>query len=360
MNQQNKFLLPDKSFLRALDREQREALISKYTILCPPILFTEIARPGSKTHNTWLNLDTFLNLENTVLILHWSEQAKMDLLIAESSKPMSLGSSSAMKSIRESSKQELLAFAEASKKNIEMLTKSEEFYRNLDSIINPLKEGLLGLVKNTDNLSEEEWVDRLKGVVRADHTYYPKIERILKNIEIAGFLPGGTKRLQEAIKTLYDTYNADSLENANQLASRLFDHDPSDCSAAYNRLQRLCTVFGPILTQEERTQIFNRFLKEDMPPISRFAPYAFRTVIWNFTIQLYLRENPENAAPKDVLRDAAYLFYTSYKDITFVSSDKWHRKFINEVPLFEEIRENFIFVNLRNNGTKQEGLSKIL
>lgn len=354
MNPQNKFLLPDKSFLMALDSEQREVLSSKCTIFCPFILFAEVARHGLTAR------DTLLNLENVVFLLHWSERAKMDLLMAESSKPLPFGSSNAMKSIRESSEHELLAFKEVSGENIEMLKESEEFYRNLDSIVHPLKEESLGLFENTDDLSEEEWIDRLKEVMRTHQTYYPEIEHTLKRVETEGFSQEGKERLRSSIQTLYDTYNADSLENANQLAARLLNHDPSDWSAACDKLHRLCTVFDPMLTQEERTQIFNRFLKENMPPIKRFAPYALGAMIWIITIQLFLRENPENAAPKNVLRDAEYLLYTFYKDITFVSGDKWHRKFINEVPLFERVRENFIFVDLTTKGTIQEGFSKLL
>ena len=314
MNHQDKFLLPDKSIWKALTREQREALSSKYTILCPIILFTEFARHGLSPG------DPYLDLENIIWVPHWSERAKMDLLTEESAKPLSLGSARAMKSILESSEQELLAFTEVSGENIEMLIKSEKFYRNLDAIINLLKEEWSNLVKNTDN-------------------------RERKQI------------LQASIDAVFDTYNADSLENANQIATRIYNHDPSDLSAAHDKLQQLCTVFGSILTHEERTQIFNRFLNEDMPPISRFAPYALGVAIWNFTIQLYLREDPKEPPPTgDFLRDAEYLLYTSYKNITFVSGDKWHRKFVDEVPLFEGVRENFVFVDTRT----KEGLSKLL
>ena len=104
-------------------------------------------------------------------------------------------------------------------------------------------------------------------------------------------------------------------------------------------------------------KFFNRFLNEDIPPISRFAPYALNAVIWNYTIQFYLRgKNPKEPPPKDFLRDAEYLLYTYYKGITFVSGDRWHRKFVNEVLLFEGVRENFVFVDTRT----KEGLSKIL
>ena len=181
-----------------------------------------------------------------------------------------------------------------------------------------------------------------------------------KKIETEGLTQEGKELLQASTEALFDTYNADTLESANQIAARLFNHDPSDCHGAFEKLQRLCTVFASILTQEEQTHIFNRFLKEDMPPIKRFAPYALGVAIWIFTIQLYLRENPENAAPRNVLRDAVYLFYTAYKNIIFLSGDKWHTKFINEVPLFEGVREKFIFVDLTTKVTINKGLSKIL
>ena len=354
MNQQNKFLLPDKSIWKALDREQRAAINSKYTILCPIILFTEFARHGLSP------CDPYLDLENMIVVHHWSEQAKMDLLTEESAKPLPIRSANAMRLIRESSEQELLEFTKAASENIEMLIENEAFYRKLDSIISPLKEELLSLVNNTDNLSQEEWINRLKEVVRANQVYYPEIERILKKIETEGFPVEGKELLQTSIDTFFDTYKADSLEKANQVATSLFNHDPSDRGAAHEILQRLCAVFGSILTQEERIHIFDRFLKEGMPPINRFAPYALGAVIWNYTIQLLLRENSENAAPRDVLRDAEYLLYTYHNGITFVSGDKWHRKFVNEVPLFVRLRENFLFVDLTTKETIQAGFSKLL
>ena len=348
MNHQNKFLLPDKSIWKALTREQREALSSKYTILCPIILFTEFARHGLSPRDPWLDL------ENMIVVHHWSKRAKMDLLTEKSARPMSLGNATPIKSILESIEEELLAFTEVSGENIEMLIESEEFYRNLHSIIHGLKEDFLSLGRNTDNLSDEEWISKLKTVLQEHQTYYPEIEPILKRMDAENYRKEGIKPLQTFIKTILDTYNADTLENAYQLAVRLFDHDPSDRGAAHEILQRLCGLFSP--TQEEHKQIFNRFLNEDMPPISRFAPYALNAVIWNYTIQLYLRENPKEPPPKDFLRDAEYLLYTYHKNITFVSGDKWHRKFVNEVPLFEGVRENFVFVDTRT----KEGLSKLL
>ena len=354
MNHQNEFLLPDKSIWKALTHEQRVALSSKYTILCPIILFTEIAKDGIDMINAILSLD------NMIVVHHWSERAKMDLLTEESARPMSLGKATSMKSILAGSQQELLAFTEVSTENIEMLQETEAFYRNLHSVIYGMKEDFLKLGGNTDNLSDQEWVSRLKIVLRKYQVYYPGIDPVLKRMDAEDCPKEGIKPLQAFINTILDTYNADSLEDAYQLATRLFDHETNDHGAALEILQRLCTAYGSKLTPEERAQIFNRFLSEDMPPISRFARYALGATVWNYTIQLLLRENPENIAPKDVLRDAEYLLYTYYKGITFVSGDKWHKKFVNEVPLFEEIRENFVFVDLTTKATIQEGFSKLL
>ena len=354
MNHQNKYLLPDKSFWMCLGRQQREALSSKYTILCPIILFTEFARHGLSP------CDPYLNLENMIVVPHWLDYVKMDLLTEEFAKPRHFENATPMNSILGSSEQELLAFKEASSKNIEMLKESEAFYKNLHSIIKPLTEGMLNLLKNTDNLSDEEWVDGLKEVTKEFQVYYPEIARILNKIETDGFSQEVIKILQDSIEAVLDTYNADTLENAYQIAARMFDHEPINWSAAPEKLRRLCWVFRSILTQEERTQTFNRFLKEGMPPISRFAPYALGTAIWNLTIQFYLRENPKEPPPKDFLRDAEYLLYTSYRNITFVSGDKWHKKFVDEVPLYEEVRENFVFVDLTTKAAIREGFSKLL
>ena len=108
------------------------------------------------------------------------------------------------------------------------------------------------------------------------------------------------------------------------------------------------------------TEVFNRFLNEGMPPIKGIDPIG--STIWNYT-KLYLRRlNLENAAPKDILRDAEYLLYTSYKDIAFVSllwrqvaqKDRYD-SIIILVPLFEGVRKNFIFVDHTTKATIQKG-----
>ena len=356
MNNQYKYLLPDKSFWMMLTPEQRETLSSKYIIVCPFILFTEKSRHGLSPH------DALRNLENIIAVPHWSDQVKIDLLTPESSKPLRFGSASAMKSIRESSEEELSAIQEASGEYIEVLIEGEDYYKTLTSIITPEIQKLIDVVKDDKTLSEEEWRDMLKQVLGKPQTSYPVIERVLKRLDAGEFPQEKKKDLKPFIEEFCNTYNVDSLEKACILATNLLEHNPSDRLAAHDQLQRLCTLFRSILTSEERTQIFNRFLNEDMPPLSRFAPHALSIMIWYLTIQLYIRENSKHAPPPEgALRDAAYLFYVFYDNVIFVSSDDWHQRIINEVPLFESVRRRFKFIPHKNKNKEKhkKGLRSI-
>ena len=358
MNHQNKFLLPDKSFWKALDREQREDLVSKYPVFFPPILFNEVAKDGLNVRNAPHNLN------NTFAFPHWFEHAKMDLLTTNTSDPILVGRKSEMRLIHEYSEEEIIALEEASSKAIERFIEREGSLKSQTSFIDPLKEKWLELAENTEDLSEKEWIEKLKEVTKKFQRDYPhpSYERILKHIESDGFPQNGIKPIQASIKALCDTFSTNSLENAYNLAVYLLKYNSSNSTTAYDTLQMLCNMFASMLTQAERTQIFNRFLDEGMPPIDSFAPHALMTAIWSITIQLFLRENPENIAPKDVLRDAEYMFYTFHKNLIFVSADVWHKKFVDEVPLFKPLRENFIFIPHKNKNAEEfkKGLRSVL
>ena len=356
MSNQNQYLLPDKSFWMMLTPEQRDTLNSKHTIVCSPILFTEIARHGFKPY------DALRNLENIIAIPHWSDQVKIDLLTEESFKPLQFGSARAMKSIRESSEEELEAIKNASDEAIQVLIEGENYYKSLDSIINPVTQKLIDAVQNDENLSEEEWQDMLTQILGKPQISHPVIERVLKRLDAGEFPQERKKALKPVIEKICNTYNVNSLETACLLATNLLGHDPRDRSAAHEKLQRLCMLFRSFLTSEEHTQIFNRFLKEDMPPISRFAPHALSIMIWHLTILLYIRENSKHAPPPaGALRDASYLFYVFYDNVVFISSDNWHKKIIDEVPLFEDVRRRFKFISHKNKSKEdhKKGLRSI-
>lgn len=219
----------------------------------------------------------------------------------------------------------------------------------------------MSLVNNTGDLPKEEWVDRFKEIGGEFQQDYPEIENTLKKIDDDNFSHKQMESVKMSLKALCNSFETNSWTNAYQVATNLLHHDPGDHSRAYEVLQRLCTLLSPIFTQEERTQIFNRYLKEDMPCIIKFAPYTLGAMLWYLTIHLFIRENPKDILPKGgVLRDAEYMLYTCYANVYFVSSDKLHRTFMNEITLFKSGLENFTYVDLTTKETIQEGISKLL
>ena len=57
----------------------------------------------------------------------------------------------------------------------------------------------------------------------------------------------------------------------------------------------ICSI--QYLHMKNEPRFLKGFSREDMPPISKFVPYARGAMVWRLTIYLYLRENPKNAAP---------------------------------------------------------------
>ena len=71
------------------------------------------------------------------------------------------------------------------------------------------------------------------------------------------------------------------------------------------------------------------------------------------TIFLYLVENRENSSPRGALRDFEYLFYALDDNVTFVSSDAWHKKCIEEIPILGNIRKRFKFIVHKNKSEEE-------
>ena len=109
-------------------------------------------------------------------------------------------------------------------------------------------------------------------------------------------------------------------------------------------LKFLRRVFIIPLTSEEHAEIYNRFKREGEPHIDDFAPYARAATQLYFTIFLYLSENGDNSSPRGALRDFEYLYYAIDANVVFISSDKWHKRCTEEIPMLEPIRRNFKFL----------------
>ena len=87
--------------------------------------------------------------------------------------------------------------------------------------------------------------------------------------------------------------------------------------------------------------------------MDRFAPYTRAATQLYLTIFLYLVENRENSSPQGALRDCEYLYYAIDTNVIFISSDMWHKKCIEEIPLLEGVRERFMFLPPKNKNEEE-------
>ena len=334
------FLLLDKSVLCLLTPDERKELDSKNTIIYPPILLVENAQHGLDKPNA------LLNLENTVNVFHWAYRAKQDLLVGSQSRGYKIGAKVPIKSI----------YREPDDEREEMVRQAIHIVKEMDALTDQLKSHLpilqgkdvklYELAKNHNDIPDEKLVRQFNQAIREAKQNNPHIG--FEPIPIAI----GNQKIRE-IRNILDMYKkkltVDSLGKAYEIVNSLeeveqrFYDDPKPLL-----LYNLCNGYIIPIDADERTEIFNRFSSEGEPPLGKFAPYALLTTKLYLTIFLFLIENRENSSTREVLRDFEYLYYALDDNVTFVSADKWHQTCIEEIPLLENVRERFKFVDQSN------------
>ena len=353
---ERKFLLLDKSSLLRLNAEQRKKLDSKHTILYPPILFAESAQHGLDQPSA------LFDFKNTVNVLHWAQRAKLDLLEGVPSRHYKIGAKISTMSV----------FEEPKEKREEIEKKASDFVNKMDASEKELKKYasvLFGgehtklmdsLVMNHDEIPDENLLRELAGVMRElrgaskQFGLNPLSEFLNLRPDFMATLIGQGRKsipeLRQYLNNQRDGYEArfkvDTLEKAYRFSQSCYD----DTEAMLSFLRR---VFIIPLTSEEHAEIYDRFKREGEPHINDFAPYARAVTQLYFTIFLYLSENKENSSPRGALRDFEYLYYAIDANVTFISSDKWHKRCIEEIPILEPLRRNFKFLPHINKDEKE-------
>ena len=95
------------------------------------------------------------------------------------------------------------------------------------------------------------------------------------------------------------------------------------------------------------------------PNLDVFAPYAAKAIRLYLTLDIFLMANSQNTLSKEVLRDYDYLYYVLCGNVTFVSADKAHKKFIEEIPVLNSVRQRFVYFDERSEETMKEVLKKL-
>ena len=343
-------LLLDKSVLRLLTAEQRKRLDSKHTILYPPILFIENAQHGLDSNKP----SSLFDFRNTVNVLYWGQRAKLDLLKASSHR-YRVGAKIPAASIYrepEADREEMERQALSVVKGMEA---AEEQLKNQMSLLRGIDIGdakLIELAKDHRDIPDENIVREFNQAIR----------QFSQNIPLSARVPliakgrRNVSDIREVLDNYRDNYKeffiVNTLEKAYRWVYQAIYYDTESI------LKFLCNVSIIPLSIDEQTEIFNRFNKTGKPPIDKFAPYARAATQLYSTIFLYLSENRENSSPRGALRDFEYLYYAIDANVTFISSDMWHRKCIEEIPLLKDVRDRFMFLPHKNKN--EEEYKKVL
>ena len=340
------FYLCDKSFLRLLTSEQRKDFASKHLVLYPPILLIENAQHGLDKPNA------LLNLENTVNVPHWSLRAKMDLLTKARSNRYKIGAKIPIRSIYNESGDERQKMTKQAVDIVRMMEKNENKLKNELSVIHGKDTKLIELAKNHKDVPDEKIIQEFNQACREFTQNHPQIRFPLLLIHPRRIDDKKIPEIRKYLDNYKENSTVDSLGKAYEWTTRLFGSERPEF--VLDSLYKVIPV-----TNDERANILERFKNENQPPIGRFAPYALTTTQLYLTIFLYLIENRENSSPQGVLRDFEYLYYALDDNVTFVSADKWHKKFVEEIPLLESARERFIFINNENKDERESRLQKL-
>lgn len=340
-----RYWLFDNSILLTLNPEQRAELDSKRNILYPPILLIENAHHGLDRRRA------LFNFQNTINVLHWSERAKMDLLAKTSSYRYGIGVKLSTKSIYEESEAERQKMERQASEVVRMMDKEVYDLKNCPSILKR-DGGLFKLCENFEKIPDKELLRKFNQANRKSskfdgRPYYP-IPRGIGNEKIP--------QIRKFLKEYREACKIDTLTKADEWVGRLFfcTGDPFQFVIDFLDNGRIISVTG-----DERTQIIDRYISEGKPHMNIFAPYAVSIIRLYLTIFLYLVENLQNSYSQEVSRDFDYLYYALDANVTFVSADKKHKEFLEEIPLLKNVRKRFIFIDKKNKEKIKKGLKLI-
>lgn len=329
---ERKFLLLDRSSLCQLNSEQRKQLDSKHTILYPPILLVENARHGLDQPSA------LFDFKSTVSVLHWAQRAKLDLLKGESARRHKIGAKIPTTSIYDKSKADREEMEKQAIDIVKEMEAEEEELRNHISVLRSKHTKFIEFVMNHRDIPDQDLLREFNRLLRESDQNYPLST-------IAAFRGRGSNNIAKIRKFLDSKRGhcealcvVDTLERACRWVRQSIYYDTESILHFLSK-----STIIPFST-DEQSEIFNRFRGEGKRHIDEFAPYARIATQLYLTILLYLVENGDNSSPRGALRDFEYLYYAIGSNVTFISSDKWHRRCIEEIPILEPLRRNFKFL----------------
>ena len=342
----SKFILYENSFLCTLNKEQRCQLDRKKPIIYPPIQFIENVRHGVDKRKA------FFEFTNTVNIPHWSDILKMDLLENSQVHRYSVLAKVPINSIfnepeAEQIKMEEQALAVAERMDDEaylLKTSKPPFYLGNDPI--------LELCKRRNRIEEND-------LLRARNQAFRKASK-MHQFRFDPIVSGRNdkKTIAEIRKELWEYEEANKINTLTKTAEWVEEE-------FFRRLHplelipKLSDIKIISVTENELQQIIDRYRNENPPDLDVFAPYAAKAIRLYLTLDIFLMANSKDTLTKEVLRDYDYLYYVLCNNVTFVSADKAHKKFIDEIPVLNSVRHRFVYFDKRSEQAMKEVLKKL-
>ena len=106
-------------------------------------------------------------------------------------------------------------------------------------------------------------------------------------------------------------------------------------------------------TEEEKTQIFNRWELTFHHPLKDFAPYAYYILVLEMTIALHITKSKGNHK-REIMRDLGYLYYANFDNVTFHTCDRKLKDTIQKIPFLKHIQEKMVYFNNDEENTPGE------
>ena len=340
------YMLYENSVLRTMNKEQRSQADRKDTIIIPPILLVENVRHGV------FNRRALFDFKNTVNIPHWSELVKLDLLDKTVSRGRGVLTKVPLTTIYDEPDAERVKMEQQALSVANMMDAEAYQLKCFAPILQRDSDPLLALCKKHEEIAD---TDLLREFNQANRKSSAIDKRTYTPI-VAG---RNDKRICEIRKYLteYKALNKiDTLAKASQTVDSAFFEMLSPLALVLDILDEVRIIS---VTDAQRQHIIDRYTHEKSPSFNKFAPYASVAIRLYLTMALYLMENPVNTLTKEVLRDYDYLYYVLPSNVTFVSADKAHKKFIDEIPCLRFVRDRFLYIDKRNDPKMREGLKRL-
>lgn len=187
--------------------------------------------------------------------------------------------------------------------------------------------------------------------------YYNQAVRKASKINQFPYVPfvGGIPEIRNTLRE----YEAANKINTLTKTAELVEEEFFQRLHPLDLISKLSDIKIISITENELQKIIERYRNENPPNLDVFAPYAAKAIRLYLTLDIFLMANSQNTFSKEVLRDYDYLYYVLCDNVTFVSADKAHRKFIDEIPVLNSVRQRFIYFDKRSEETMKEVLKKL-